>query len=123
MALSYFELDEDGLPTIAPAWKTAFDETREQMMLRDPAILPHFQPPPDWTSWRAVYEGRIGANFVSDWSPDTKEAISAAFAQPDFEHARGVNHLQRVVLKLDPVMVDLAERFAVELMEPRRDKD
>ena len=28
-----------------------------------------------------------------------------------------MNHLQRVALRLDPVMVDVAERFAAELMD------
>ena len=60
---------------------------------------------------------RVGKGRVKRLGPETKEAISAAFAQPDFEHARGVNHLQRVVLRLDPVMVDVAERFAAELMD------
>ena len=126
MSLSYFTLDQSGFPTIAPDWKKVFDDTREQMMLADPVILPHLAPPPEWTQWRAKYENRIGANFVRDWRPETREAITEAFAQPDFEHARGVNHLQRVALKLDTVMVDLAEWFAVELMGhggEQREKD
>ena len=90
MSLSYFTLDQSGFPTIAPDWKKVFDDTREQMMLADPVILPHLAPPPEWTQWRAKYENRIGANFVRDWRPETREAITEAFAQPDFEHARGV---------------------------------
>ena len=85
------------------------------MLRAEPVLLPHQSPPPDWIGWRAEYDNRLGANFVRDWRPETRAAITAAF-EGEFEHARGVNNLQRVALVVDPVIVDLAERFAVELM-------
>ena len=99
-----------------------FDETREQMLRADPVLLPHASPPPDWTDWRTEYDNRLGATFVRDWRPETRAKITEAFKKSEFEHARGVNNLQQVALVLDPVMVDLAGRFAVELMDHDSDK-
>jgi DNA-dependent RNA polymerase len=50
--------------------------------------------------------------ITSPWS-DPCRALLAAFRD---QHVAGVNNLQRVPLTLDPVMVDLADSFAVRLM-------
>jgi DNA-directed RNA polymerase len=78
--------------------------------------MPHLKPPAPWTGWWTNYDDRLGAKFVRDWRPETKKAITAAFSDPDWEHAKGVNQLKKVPLKIDPTMVALVEQFAVEVM-------
>src|SRR5262249_37912688 len=89
---------------------------RVWMIKADQVYAPHLKPPPLWTSFEKTYDDRYGAKFVRDWRAETKAAIDIAFLNPVWDHARGVNALARVPLKIDPVMVDLVERFAVELM-------
>ena len=42
--------------------------------------------------------------------------ITEAFRDPDWEHARGINTLQRVPFAIDPAILDLVDRFAVKVM-------
>jgi hypothetical protein len=37
------------------------------LLWRDPVLLPHKTPPPDWTAWRAEYGDKLQKNFVRDW--------------------------------------------------------
>lgn len=114
--LTYFDWDADGFPILAPKWKGEFKRLREEMIWRDPVYMPHFKPPPEWTGWAAQYGDRLEATFVRDWRPETKRAIEEAFTG-DFEHAKGVSALQRVPFIIDPVMRDLAARYAVDVMD------
>src|SRR5262249_24381716 len=77
-----FELDEDYFPILNPKFQPVIDELREQMLWRDPVLMPHTAgPPPDWTEWRARYEDRrLTKKLVRDWRPETKAEIEAALA-------------------------------------------
>src|SRR5262249_55713577 len=70
LSLSYFDYDEDGFPTIADDWRAELDALREDLLRRDPAMLPHTVIPPDWTGWCAEYSDRMQATFVRDWHPE-----------------------------------------------------
>ncbi len=87
-------------------------------MRRHPVMLPHDEPPPPWRSWRTRYGKRLEQAFVSDWKPETREAIEEAFENP-FPHADAVSALQNVALELDPRMVHLADQFAAKLMNAK----
>ena len=108
---------DDDPPEIKPECQISVDQLREHMMQLDPVYMPHLTPPPDWTGSRIQYDDRLGANFVRDWRPEAKAAIDAAFEDPEFEHAKGVNALRRVALKIDQRMLALVERFAVDVMD------
>jgi hypothetical protein len=112
--LSYFDVDDRGLPVIAPDWQQYVDQQLEELMRRDPVFAPHLKPPPDWVGWHKEYEDRLQATFVRSWRPETRTAITAAFPE---EHARGVNALKRVALRVDQKMAALVERFAVDVMD------
>jgi DNA-dependent RNA polymerase len=117
LALDLFTTDtEDGFPAISPKWKPDVDRMREEMIWADPVHMPHLKPPPDWTRWWNQYDDRLRAKFVRDWRPETKAAITAAFDDPNWEHAKGVNALKKVPLQIDPTMLALVERFAVDVM-------
>jgi hypothetical protein len=115
--LNVFDCDEENFFCISDSWKPDIDQLWEHMIAADPSYAPHLKPPPSWTgSWK-TYDDGFRAAFVRDRHPETKKAINDAFINnPDFEHAKSVNALSQVPLKIDPVMVDLVERFAVELM-------
>ena len=102
---------------IAPHWREHIDQIREELLWRDPVLMPHFSEPPDWTGWLKKYDDRLQKTFVRDWRPETKAAITAAFEGDNFEHARGVNALKRVPLRIDEQMLNLVERFAVDVMD------
>ena len=112
----YFDKDKDGLPIIAPEFQEDIDRVREQMVWRDQVHMPHLSLPPDWTGPVIRYDDRLGAKFVRDWRPETQAAISEAF-RGDFEHARGVNALRRVPLRIDDQMLALVKEFAVDVMD------
>src|SRR5262249_48646518 len=116
MALDLFALDEEGFPCISDKRKSEVAELREWMIKADPVYAPHLKPPPPWTSFEKTYDDGYRAKFVRDWRPETRAAIDIAFLNPVWDHARGVNALARVPLKIDPFMVRLVEQFAVKLM-------
>jgi hypothetical protein len=118
MDLACFERDENDLPAIVPEYRDTFDKAREELMVLGTAFAyrPHSSPPPDWTGLQTQYDDGMRADFVRDWRAGTKAAITAAFKEPGFEHAAGVNCLQKVAFTIDPVMRDLANKFAVDLM-------
>ena len=109
-----------GYPKFTPTWKHFVDLYLEGLQRAHPAFQPHLKEPPPWTGWRAYYEDRLSATFVNDWSTDTRARIEAAFRDKQgpfrLQHVAGVDALSGVRLTLDPVMVDLAEKFAVRLM-------
>jgi hypothetical protein len=113
-------MDVGGYPKITPIWQGLIDEYREGLIRAHPALQPHFREPPPWTGWRNHYEDRLSATFVNDWDTHTQTAIEAAFRDQQspfrLQHVAVVSALERVRLTLDPVMVDLAEKFAVKLM-------
>jgi hypothetical protein len=113
MRLDLFGYDEDGCPTISDIDNV--EQIRLAMIAADPAYAPLVLPPEPWTGLEKSCES-FRDTFVRDWRPQTKKSIADAFLAP-FEHAGGVNALSMVPLRLDPVMVDLVERFAVDLMD------
>jgi DNA-directed RNA polymerase len=117
MALNYFGWDENGCPCLSPDWVVRAEELRLQMILADPAYVPFLKPPPPWYGWSKSYDDGFQETFVRD--PETRKAIDDAFLG-HFEHSEGVNQLAKVPLKIDLVMVDLVERFAVKLMTEKR---
>jgi DNA-directed RNA polymerase len=114
--LDIFDCDEDNFFCISDSWKPEIDQLWGHMIAADPSYAPHLKPPPPWTGFWKTYDDDFRAPFVRDRHPEIKKAINDAFLDPDFEHARGVNALSQVPLKIDPKMVALVERFAVELM-------
>ena len=123
MSLDYFDYDDDGFPKIADHWKSDVDRIREGLLWRDPVLLPHKTPPPDWTGWRAEYGDKLQKNFVRDWHPETKKSIEGAFRDPNFEHARGVSALQRVPFRIDTQMLGLVSRRAADVMNVNGRRD
>jgi DNA-directed RNA polymerase len=123
LALEYFTITEAGFPAIAPEWQAVIDGIADALLLAEPYILPHLKPPPDWTGWRTEYGDRLGADFVRDWRPETRAAITKAFEDPDFEHARGVNSLQRVAFKIDQRMLDLVESLADKVLDHKKHRN
>jgi len=115
MTLDVFGYDEDGLRCLSDEGVAHVAQLREDLIAAAPAYAPLLKPPAPWTVWEKSYDG-FPATFVRDWRPETKAAINVAFLNPCFEHAAGVNALSSVPLKIDPVMLDLVEQFAVELM-------
>jgi DNA-dependent RNA polymerase-like protein len=116
LALDIFGYDDDGFPCISDKWKPDVAQIRERLIAAGAVFAPLLKPPPPWTGWSKSYDDGFRARFVRDWRPETKAAIDVAFLNPTFEHARGVDALARVPLKIDPVMLDLVERYAVEIM-------
>src|SRR5262249_50353565 len=95
-------LDEDNLPVLNPKFQPVIDELREQMLWRDPVLMPHTAgPPPDWTEWRARYEDRrLSKTLVSDWRPETRAEIEAALTD------------RRTIYSIDEKQRDLAMEAA-----------
>ncbi len=115
LALDFFDI-ENGFPAISAKWKPDVDRMREEMIWADPVHMPHLKPPAPWTGWWTNYDDRLRAKFVRDWRPETKAAITQAFGDPSWEHAKGINALKKVPLKIDVTMLALVERFAVDVM-------
>jgi hypothetical protein len=130
--LDAFAYDGGGVLVYAPKHLPTVLRLREELMWRDPVLMPHLTPPPDWTSWEAKYDERLSATFVRDWRPETREAITAAFRDgrgvddtgapirlPSpfrAQHVAAVNALQRVPLLVDQFMVDMVERHVSEIV-------
>jgi hypothetical protein len=75
-----FVFDEDKMPIINPRLQPYIDRLREELLWRDPVLMPHTEPPPDWTDWRAHYGDRLSKTLVRDWRPETKQEIEEALA-------------------------------------------
>jgi DNA-directed RNA polymerase len=114
--MDMFGWDEDGFPCISDKWLPDVAQLREYLIGKNPSYAPLLKPPPPWAGWSKTCDG-FEAKFVRDWRPETQTAINAAFLNPAFEHARGVNALAAVPLTIDADMVDLVEQFAVKLMD------
>jgi hypothetical protein len=145
--IGYFDYDERGFPAIRPQWQAVIDQIAEEMLHNAPVHLPHLSPPPDWTGWHNNYADGTHATFVCGGQRETQAAIEAAFAAEHssafadafaiatrrvrfdelvidlgdeparFEHADGVNALQRVPLKINLPVLALVEEFAVTVKE------
>ena len=123
-------------------WQATIEQIREDLLRHDQVHMPHLTPPPDWTGWRTQYDNRLQATFVGGGRHKTRRAIEAAFARrppscPEyeryerhelppvpaggthFEHARGINALQKVPLRIDTQILELVEQFAVKIMRER----
>lgn len=113
--LNCFEV-KSGVPVIVPECRMELDAIRDELMRRDQVLCPHLTPPGDWTGWRIQYDDRLQETFIRG-RPECEAAITRAFLQPDFEHARGISNLRRVPLKIDGCMRDLVEQFTVDVMK------
>jgi DNA-directed RNA polymerase len=116
LTLNVFYCPPDDFPRISDEWLPRVEQLREHMIAACPDYAPLLAPPAPWTGWEKSCDG-FRATVVRDWRPETKTAIDVAFLNPAFEHAAGVNALASVPLKIDPVMLDLVERFAVDVMD------
>jgi DNA-dependent RNA polymerase len=117
-----FTTDERGFPAFTPEWQDRIADLRGELLRRNPVMMPHLTPPPDWSGWWAHYEDQLRHPFVRDWRKETRQNIEAAFAVESFPHAAAVSALQRVPLRLDQSLVPLVEEFAVELMGHQGEK-
>ena len=115
ISLNYFVIDDRGFPAVALEWRGEIDRIQDELLWREPYLLPHITTPPDWTGFNIQYDDRLRATFARDWRPETKAAITEAFSKP-FEHARGVNALQRVPFSINERVLPLVERFAVDVL-------
>jgi DNA-directed RNA polymerase len=113
----FFSFEDKIYPCISEKYKPHVEELREWLIAANPVFAPMLKPPPPWTGSRKTYADGFEAKFADDWRPETERRIKAAFLNGDFEHARGVNRLAQVPLKIvDPVMVDLVEQFGPDVM-------
>jgi hypothetical protein len=112
---SFFDHDDDGFPCFSAEGELHVAQLCKDLIAADPSFAPLLLPPTPWTGWEKSSDG-FRATFVRDWRPETRKAIEMAFLNPLFEHARAVNALADVPLIVDPDMLDLVERFAVDLM-------
>lgn len=115
MGSAFFDHDDDGFPCLSAKAEPHVAQLCKDLIAADPVYAPLLKPPAPWVSWDKSHDG-FRATFVRDWRPETKAALDVAFLNPTFEHAAGVNALASVALKIDPVMLDLVERFALEIM-------
>jgi DNA-directed RNA polymerase len=115
MRSSFFDHDDDGLPCISAEGEPQVAQLYKDLIAADPVYAPLLKPPAPWVSWDKSHDG-FRATFIRDWRPETKTAIDVAFLNPVWDHARGVNALAQVPLRIDPVMLALVEQFAVEIM-------
>jgi DNA-directed RNA polymerase len=107
----------DGFPEISPKWLPELERLKDQMIRAHPVHMPLFEPPPDWTGFWMEFPDRLRAAFVRrDWWPEHRAAIVEAFKDPNWEHAKAVNALQRVPFKIDARMLALVERFGTDVM-------
>jgi hypothetical protein len=121
LKMEYFGHDEDFYPVIHPVWQAHFDAIAKEIRERDQSFRPLLMRPPDWIGWRTKYPNGQKETFIRSWRPGVKEAITAAFRDPDFEHPKGVNALQRVPLVIDRWTRDLVERHALKLLNRKVD--
>ena len=115
MALDVFGYDEDGFRCLSDGGQSHVAQLREDLIAAAPAYAPRLLPPAPWTGWEKSSDG-FRATFVRDWHPETKKAINVAFLNPLFEHAQAVNALASVPLRIDPLMLELVDQFAVDVM-------
>lgn len=126
MVLNCFII-KDGVPEVRTDCRIEVDALREELMWRDQVHAPQDKPLPPWTGPVAEYSDRLRVSFVKDWRPEGQAAVAEAFRNGEAdadgvwrckidEHARGVSALRRVGLTIDPVMRDLVERFAVDIL-------
>jgi DNA-dependent RNA polymerase len=121
--LDLFSLDADGFPCISEEHKPDVEQLMADMIEADPVHMPHLKQPPPWAGLRLEYDDdRWSAKFVRDRRPETKAAIEAAFLDPGFEHAKGVNALKKVPLKIDAEMLALVDRFAVDVIALKKER-
>src|SRR5262249_35027425 len=112
LLVEFFADDADGFYCISDKCKPKVEQLREALIAADPSYAPLLKQPPSWTGWSKTCDG-FEATFVRDWHPETKKAINDAFLDPLWDHARGVNALSKVPLKIDTEMLPLVERFAL----------
>jgi DNA-directed RNA polymerase len=139
LSLPCFGEDEDGRIYITTEWQDKIDKICDDLLRRHPVMLPHREPPPDWTEWWKHSGDRLRAKFIRSCHPDTKKAIEDNFAvaaRPldvsgplaelhhsiPFAHAVGLNALKNVPLRANQDLVPLVHKFAVELMGHVGDK-
>ena len=117
MTLDAFDLDAAGYPAWSEEFQPSVDAIRDELIRLRCLLLPHATEPKAWTAWRSYYEDSLSATFVSSVYPvETRALITKAFRDPNWEHARGISTLQRVPFTIDPVILDLVDRFAVKIM-------
>jgi DNA-directed RNA polymerase len=116
LALDLFDIS-DGFPKISAKWLPELDRIREEMIRAHPIHMPVFDPPPDWTGWWMGSPDRLRVPFVRrDRWPEHRAAITKRLKNPEWEHSKGVNALQRAPFKVDPMMRDLVERYAADII-------
>ena len=116
MTLDAFDLDAAGYPAWSEEFQPSVDAIRDELIRLRCLLLPHATEPKPWTAWRSHYEDLLFATFVSSVYPETRALITKAFRDPNWEHSRGINTLQRVPFTIDPAILDLVDRFAVKVL-------
>jgi hypothetical protein len=112
MKLDCFDVDDRGLPIIAPDHKAALDEFAEDEIYRRPAYRPVLEEPAPWTGWVHEHPGRLQAPFIKADYPETVEAVQAAWANGWIEpHARAVSVLQSVPFRINLLTLELLRTY------------
>jgi DNA-directed RNA polymerase len=116
MTLDAFDVDAAGYPAWSEEFQPSVNAIRDELIRLRCLLQPHTTEPQPWTGWRSHYEDSLSTTFVASVYPETRALITEAFRDPDWEHARGINTLQRVPFAIDPAILDLVDRFAVKVM-------
>jgi DNA-directed RNA polymerase len=117
MMLDAFDIDAAGYPTFSEEFQPSVEAIRDNLIRLRHLLLPHTIEPKPWGAWRTYYDDNLSATFVQSTFPETRALISEAFRNPEWEHPRGINALQKVPFTIDPVILDLVDRFAVKIMD------
>src|SRR5262249_23076670 len=106
--LDFFDLDERGLPRIAPDHQAAVDRLREDLIERHEFHLPRRKRP------KPLRDYRTGpAAFGRHSPPDPVKDVPAAFADGSIKpHADGVSRLQDVPWMINEPMLPVVRKFA-----------
>lgn len=116
MTLDAFDVDAAGYPTWSEEFQPSVDAIRDELIRLRCLLLPHATEPQPWKGWRSYYEDSLSTPFVASVYPETRALITEAFRDPNWEHSRAISTLQRVPFTIDPVILDLVDRFAVKIM-------
>jgi DNA-directed RNA polymerase, mitochondrial len=107
-----------GILTYTERWRAEIAKLREEIIWRDPVILPNTTRPKDVVGWRTHFDDRLSYTFARCWHPDDKELIRDALKNGSIsEHLRALNAQKDVPLLVDQYMVDLVDRWGVRAMK------
>jgi hypothetical protein len=144
-SLDCFDFDWRGLPCISEYWKTEIHNLYREALRGRSTILPTREPPPLRTGWyndrgvafcnrpeareaveaafqetiTTVDENRIMVDDNLEVAPESVVEIKA-LGNFVTQHVAGINAMERVPLRIDPLMRDLVEQFGTDVKKRRK---